>query len=192
MPARPPIVLVSASPRRRDLLASLGLSFEVCPADIDETALPFEPPEALVARLSRSKAETVASKRPEALIIAADTVVVLDGDILGKPSGEAENLSFIARLAGRTHEVFTGHALAHEGRLEQITKRTLVQFRALSAEEIAAYAASGEGLDKAGGYAIQGRGAALVPYLEGCYFNVVGLSLAAVVQAAARLGVRLV
>ena len=189
---RPPIVLASASPRRRELLRGLGLSFEICPADLDETPEAREAPGALAERLSRAKAEAVARQRPEALVIAADTVVTLRGRLLGKPADEAENRAFLAALAGREHEVLTGHALAYQGRLEQVLRRTVVRFRPLSAAEIAAYAASGEGRDKAGGYAIQGLGATLVPYIEGCYFNVVGLSITALLEGAARLGVRLV
>ncbi len=170
----------------------MGLSFEVCASEVDETPQLGESPEALVRRLSVAKALRGAEKRPEALVVAADTVVVLDGDILGKPQDEAENRAFLERLSNRAHEVFTGHALAYRGRLEQETRRTLVRFRDLSEDEVAVYARSGEGRDKAGGYAIQGLGGALVPHLEGCYFNVVGLSLATVVELAQRLGVRLV
>lgn len=186
------IVLASASPRRRELLAGLGLDFDVDPADIDETAAAGEAPTALVERLAGGKAAAVAARHQQALVIAADTVVVLAGEVLGKPRDVAENRSFIERLAGRTHQVFTGHALQLEGRCESQVRRTDVRFRALEAAEIDRYLATGEGLDKAGGYAIQGHGAALVPHLHGCYFNVVGLSLATVVACARRLGVALV
>ena len=189
---RPPIILASGSPRRRDLLAGLKLEFEIVPADIDESAQPGETPVALVERLSLLKAEAVAASHPGTLVIAADTVVVLDGDILGKPADRAENRRFIERLAGRQHEVYTGHALLYGERLEHSVQRTEVRFRDLTKKEVAAYVATGEGLDKAGGYAIQGYGAALIPHISGDYFNVVGLSVATVVTHAARLGVRLV
>jgi septum formation protein len=187
----PPTVLASGSPRRRELLSALGLTFAVLPADLDETPEPGEAPDALVSRLSRAKAARVAAQRPEALVIAADTVVVLDGEILGKPRDVEENRSFIARLSGREHQVYTGHALVLAGRSAAAVRMTRVRFRPLTKGEIRAYAATGEGLDKAGGYAIQGVGAALVPHIEGCYFNVVGLSVATVVELAAELGVRL-
>jgi septum formation protein len=187
----PSIVLASGSPRRRELLSALGLTFEVLPADLDETPEPGEAPAALVSRLSRAKAAHVAAQRPEALVIAADTVVVLDGEILGKPRDMEENRDFIARLAGREHQVHTGHALELAGRSAAAVRMTRVRFRPLTTGEIRDYAATGEGLDKAGGYAIQGVGAALVPHIEGCYFSVVGLSVATVVELAADLGVRL-
>jgi len=186
------IVLASASPRRRDLLTGLGLKLRLQPADIDETTLPDEQPAALVARLAAGKASRAAADHGSSLVIAADTVVVLGGQILGKPRDEAENGDYIARLAGVTHEVYTGHAIRLEGRGEDFVVRTAVTFRPLAADEVANYAATGEGLDKAGGYAIQGRGAALVERIEGCYSNVVGLSLPALVTAARRLGVALV
>ena len=190
VPDLPPLLLASASPRRRELLAGLGLEFAIASADLDERALPGETPAALVARLAASKARAL--EHPDALVIAADTVVVLGDSVLGKPQDEAENRDFLRRLAGREHEVLTGHALLYRGRLEGAVRRTVVRFRDLGEDEIMRYVASGEGLDKAGGYAIQGRGGALVKHLEGCYFNVVGLSLATVVELAARLGVRLV
>ena len=186
------IILASASPRRRELLAGLGVEFTVQSADIDESVLSGERPEALVKRLSAAKAEAVAAAQPDAFVIAADTVVVLDGDILGKPEDKTENEVFIRRLANRTHEVYTGHALFYRGRLDLAVKCTEVTFRALSDDEVRAYVATSEGLDKAGGYAIQGCGAALVPHIKGCYFNVVGLSVATVVERAKALGVRLV
>lgn len=192
LPGQPKLVLASTSPRRRELLASLGLEFEVRPADIDESARPGEAPEALVARLSLEKAAAVAALEPCALVIAADTVVVLDAQVLGKPRDATENRAFLARLSGREHEVFTGHSLRLGEREAGVVKRTRVRFRALEPGEIGSYVATGEGLDKAGGYGIQGRGAALVSHIEGCYFSVVGLSLAALVEHARRLGVRLV
>lgn len=192
------IVLASGSPRRRELLAGLGLAFEVRPADIDESALSGESAEAYVARLAADKAAAVAEElRGVAsddgpLIIAADTVVVCDGELLGKPRDAAENAAFLDRLAGRTHQVLTGHCLLKDGRREAVVRATDVTFRALSAGEKRRYVDTGEGFDKAGGYAIQGIGASLVDRIDGCYFNVVGLSVPAVVAAARRLGVALV
>jgi septum formation protein len=185
------IILASGSPRRRELLKGLGLEFDVIPADIDETLLASETPEQLVKRLSIAKARTIANTYPDALVIAADTTVALGDVVLEKPKDEEENKRFIERLQGRMHEVYTGHALVYQGNLESIVKRSEVHFRALTDDEINAYVATGEGLDKAGGYAIQGRGAALIPHMVGCYFNVMGMSVAAVVELAAKLGVRL-
>lgn len=189
----PRIVLASSSPRRRELLAGLGLAFDVLPADIDEASLPGESPKAYVDRLAVEKARAVAAGLAgDSLVMAADTVVVVDGDMLGKPRDPAENRVFIDRLAGRSHHVSTGHCLLRGERLERIVRTTEVVFRDLDEAERDRYVATGEGVDKAGGYAIQGIGASLVDRIDGCYFNVVGLSVAAVVAAARRLGVALV
>jgi len=202
--ASPPLVLASASPRRRELLAGLGLSFEIDVPDVDETPLADEAPEAMVLRLARAKARAVTDRRrgepgpagapggPPPLVIAADTTVVLDGEWLGKPRDVEEAAAFVARLAGRDHWVHTGHALRLGEREASALRSTRVRFRPLSAGEIADYAATGEGLDKAGGYAIQGLGATLIDAIDGCYGAVVGLSLPAVLLAARELGVRLV
>lgn len=186
------IVLASASPRRRELLASLGLTFTVEPADVDEAVLPGERPEHLVSRLATAKAEALADRHPEALVIAADTTVVVEGQVINKPTDAAENAAFLRLLSGRTHDVYTGHALRLGAASEGGVVRTRVRFRRLTDGEIDRYVRSGEGLDKAGGYAIQGLGAAHVAEVEGSYTNVVGLSLPAVVEAARRLGVELV
>jgi septum formation protein len=185
------IILASVSPRRRELLTGLGLTFQVIPADIDETPLRSESPENLVRRLSITKAKAISELYPDALVIAADTTVALGDEVLEKPRDATENRKFIERLQGRRHDVYTGHALVYQGRLESVVKRSEVHFRALTEHEIASYVATGEGLDKAGGYAIQGRGAALIPHIVGCYFNVMGMSVAAVVEMAAKLGVEL-
>lgn len=186
------IVLASGSPRRLELLRSLGLDFEVVPADIDETPHRSESPEALVKRLSISKASAVAASHPDALVIAADTVVVHRRDILGKPDSDAENRTFIRRLSGQTHHVYTGHALVYGTRSEVGVRSTKVTFRRLRRSDIDWYVGTGEGRDKAGGYAIQGYGATLVEGVEGCYFNVVGLSLVYLVELCRALGVELV
>lgn len=196
----PPLVLASASPRRRELLSGLGLSFEIDVPDVDETPVAGEAPDAMVLRLARSKARAVAARRHPAsagafawpLVIAADTTVVLDGESLGKPRDVEEAAAFVARLSGRDHWVHTGHALRLGEREATVLRSTRVRFRPLDAAEIADYAATGEGLDKAGGYAIQGLGATLIDAIDGCYGAVVGLSLPAVLLAARELGVRLV
>lgn len=185
------IILASGSPRRRELLQGLGLTFQVIPADIDETPLASELPRDLVGRLSITKAKTISKDYSDALVIAADTTVALGNQVLEKPKDKEENKLFIERLQGRKHDVFTGHALIYQGRLESTVKHSEVHFRPLSKEEINAYVETGEGLDKAGGYGIQGRGAALIPHIVGCYFNVMGMSVAAVVELAAKLRVRL-
>ena len=202
--ATPPLVLASASPRRRELLSGLGLAFEIDVPDVDETPLVDEAPDAMVVRLARAKAAAVADRRAPAttttagdgagaaLVIAADTTVVLDGEVLAKPRDVGEAARFLGRLAGRTHLVHTGHALRWGVREATALRTTAVRFRSLTASEIADYAATGEGLDKAGGYAIQGLGATLIDGIEGCYGAVVGLSLPALVLAARELGVRLV
>jgi septum formation protein len=164
----------------------------------------------MVLRLARAKARAVAERRGAVserrgavaerrgaaaatpLVIAADTTVVLDGEMLGKPRDVAEAAGFVARLAGREHWVHTGHALRLGAREASVLRSTRVRFRALDAAEVADYAATGEGLDKAGGYAIQGVGATLIDSIDGCYGAVVGLSLPAVLLAARELGVRLV
>jgi septum formation protein len=170
------------------------LTFEIELSEIDEMSRESEAPESLVERLSRTKAESVLAMGgyQDALVIAADTVVALDGVMLTKPVDEGQNRRFLGQLSGRTHTVFTGHCLIYGGRREVVVQRTEVEFRRLSPGEIFRYVATGEGLDKAGGYGIQGRGAALVSRIDGCYFNVVGLSLATVVESAGRLGVSLV
>jgi septum formation protein len=185
-------VLASRSPRRLALLAGLGLDVEVDPADVSEARRPGESPEAMVARLSRDKACLVAARRPDALVIAADTTVAVAGEVLEKPHDAGENVRFLRRLAGRDHLVHTGHCLVYGARSVAEVRTTTVRFRALDDDEVAWYAASGEGLDKAGGYAIQGLGACLVDAVEGCYTNVVGLSLPTVVRGSRSLGVRLV
>jgi septum formation protein len=173
------LVLASGSPRRRELLADLGLRFEVRPIDADERPLPGEKPEALVLRLALEKARAAA--REGELALGADTVVALGDEILGKPSGPAEAEWMLSRLAGREHEVWTGVATVASSpglRVERArAARTRVAFRALERAEIAAYVASGEPLDKAGAYAIQGGAAAFATRVEGSFTNVVGLPL---------------
>jgi septum formation protein len=172
-------VLASGSPRRRSLLAQLGLDFDVRPMDLDESVLPGEAPAAYVRRLAEAKAR--AACRPGELVLAADTTVVLDGAILGKPLDCGEAHAMLRALAGRRHEVYSGVALARErrGELECVSEveRTEVEME-MDPEELAWYAASGEGLDKAGAYAIQGVGGLFVTASYGSCSNVVGLPLA--------------
>jgi len=179
----PPLVLASTSPRRRELLARIGLAFRVQVADVPEHAHPRDCPEATVRRLAVEKGEPVARACPGELVVSADTVVAVDGEILGKPSGVDEAGRMLARLSGRWHEVWTGYALqraAADGSLERDVQacRSRVRFHELSAPQVRAYAASGEPLDKAGAYGIQDLGALLVETIEGDYFNVMGLPVA--------------
>lgn len=184
------LVLASASPRRRDLLGQLGLRFTVAAADLDESPRVGEAPEAYVLRLAREKAQAVAGRFPGAWVLAADTTVVLGMELLGKPRDEAEARDMLSRLSGRTHEVHTGVALA--GRADEaLVVRTRVTFRSLSAGEIAWYAGTGEPLDKAGAYAIQGKGGFLVAAIEGSPTNVIGLPLGETLALLTRAGVPL-
>ena len=186
------LILASASPRRRDLLTQAGFEFAVKAADIDETPLAGEPAAAYVQRLAVEKAQEVfALHRGEAeacTVLAADTCVVLDGRILGKPGGAREASEMLAQLSGRTHAVMTGVAAINPaGRMLGDVEITQVTFDLVSEPEIDAYVASGEPLDKAGAYAIQGYAARWVPRIEGDYFNVVGLPIARVVRLLAEL-----
>lgn len=177
------IVLASGSPRRTQLLSLLGIVHEVDAAhDVDETPLLDETPVALALRLARAKAERVARRHPDRPVLAADTVVVLGTEILGKPGNPAEAEAMLARLAGRDHEVVTAVALAVEGRLTDQVDRTRVWFRPLDAAMIRDYVATREPLDKAGSYGLQGYGAVLVERIEGDCFGVIGLPLRLVVQ----------
>jgi septum formation protein len=193
-PIAPLLVLASASPRRRELLAGLGLTFDVDVPDVDEAQLPARRRRRWCCAWRWRRRRAVAARRgPERpLVIAADTTVVIDGEALAKPRDVAEAAASWRASPGRTHVVHTGHALRLGEREATALRTTLVRMRALTADEVEAYAATGEGLDKAGGYAIQGIGATLIDGIEGCYGAVVGLSLPAVVLAARELGVRLV
>jgi len=170
------IVLASASPRRAELLTQIGLSFITQPVDIDETVRLNEAPREYVERLAREKALAGAGRHDQ-LVIGSDTSVVLDGDILGKPADEAEARATLKRLSGRSHEVITAVALAHEGHCRACVVTTEVTFRTLTDEEIHAYVATGEPMDKAGSYGIQGLGGIFVSDIRGSYSSVVGLPL---------------
>jgi septum formation protein len=173
------LVLASASPRRHALLRWLGVDFVIDVADIDERERPDEDAGALVARLAREKAWAVAERRPEDWILAADTLVELDGALLGKPGDAAEAASMVRRLQGREHRVFTGFVLLGPGGSPHGagTVVTRVRFRRLGSRAVDAYVASGEPDGKAGGYAIQGVGAGLIEGIEGSFTNVIGLPL---------------
>jgi len=181
------LVLASASPRRRELLTQAGFCFQVHPAHIPEDPLPGEDPIVYVTRLARQKAEVVFAELESKtaatgslLVLGADTTVTLDNHILGKPEDAADAARMLRLLSGRTHRVITGVALATAAGTEVAAEVTAVRFLALGDDEIAAYIAGGEPMDKAGAYAIQGRAARWIPRIEGCYFNVVGLPLALV------------
>lgn len=186
------IVLASASPRRAELLRRIGQEPVVIPADVDESPLADEDAVAHVLRLAAAKADAVAGRvRPDDLIVAADTVVVLDGSILGKPADDEDAARMLRTLSGRVHEVVTGVRLQLGARAESRAVSTRVTFRAITEDEITAYVASGEPSDKAGAYAVQGGAGAFTTGIDGSDTNVIGLPLADVVGLAAELGVRL-
>ncbi len=185
----PRVILASASPRRRELLALIGVAHEVRPADIDETLLPGETPVGHSERLARGKAHTIAEHERDAGVTPADTIVVVDGDILGKPKDRADAAAMLRRLSGRTHEVYTAIAVARGAATESAVERVEVTFRALGEDEIAQYIDSGEPMDKAGAYGIQGFGATIVERVDGDYFSVMGLGLRRLVELLSRVGV---
>lgn len=176
------LILASASPRRRELLAQAGFTFEVRPAHVNENARPEEDPIAYVVRLARDKAQAVFAEvnDPDVVVLGADTTVTLDGHILAKPEDAADAARMLRMLSGRTHTVITGVAASTAQTTEVAAEVTCVQFLTLSDEEIVAYIATGEPMDKAGAYGIQGFAAKWIPRIQGCYFNVVGLPLALV------------
>ncbi|MGB8506766.1 MAG: Maf family protein [Pyrinomonadaceae bacterium] len=180
------LVLASSSPRRAEILSAVGWPFETCPADIDETMRAGEEPSAYVRRLAREKAGAVAATRLFGLVLGADTVVVIDEEVLGKPRDETDARRMLRLLSGRGHEVLTGIALvrAEDGRASVSFERTHVRFAALSDTEIDWYVSSGEPSGKAGAYAIQGRAALFVEAIEGDYWNVVGLPVRRVYELA--------
>lgn len=183
------VVLASASPRRHDLLQMIGIAHEVVPADIDEARLDGEVPRAHVERLAREKGAKVAARFPGALVISADTIVVADGDVLGKPHDPAEARAMLRRLGGRTHLVFTAVAVSLGERTISAVEEVSVTFLPLAEPGIAAYVATGEPMDKAGSYGIQGYGATLVERIDGDFFAVMGLPLARLVRLLRELGV---
>jgi septum formation protein len=170
-----PVVLASQSPRRRDLLTLVGISHEVRPANIDERYLAGEAPRTHAERLARGKAAAIAV--PDAVTIGSDTIVVVDGDVLGKPRDQYDAGRMLRRLSGRSHVVITAVAASWRGRMLSDVEEVSVTFRALSEEDIAAYIATREPMDKAGAYGIQGYGATIVERVDGDYFAVMGLPL---------------
>jgi septum formation protein len=186
--AAPRVILASQSPRRRDLLALVGIAHDVRPADIDERYLAGESPRAHAERLAREKATRL--PEPDAVIIGSDTIVVVDGDVLGKPATEAEAARMLRRLSGRTHTVITAVAVAWKGRVVSGVEEVAVTFHDLTDADIASYIATREPMDKAGAYGIQGYGATIVARVEGDYFAVMGLPLQRLVRLLATIGIR--
>ncbi|EST16779.1 septum formation protein Maf [Pseudomonas putida S610] len=191
-----PLYLASGSPRRRELLTQIGVRFRVASAPIDETSLPGESAEAYVERLAKAKAaagrarlEPAEIANESAVVLGADTAVVLDGRILGKPEHRDDALDMLARLSGREHQVLTAVALDDGKRVESLCVSSTVRFRVIDQQEAQRYWASGEPADKAGGYAIQGLGAVFVTGLVGSYSAVVGLPLSETAQLLARFGI---
>jgi septum formation protein len=185
------VYLASASPRRGELLRQIGVAFTVRAAAIVEAQLPGELPEAYVVRLAAAKAEAVwAATAGSQPVLGADTAVVVDGAILGKPEGAAEASAMLERLSGRTHRVLTAVAVRHAGGLESRLSDSEVRFRATTAAERLAYCATGEPFDKAGGYGIQGYAAVFVEELRGSYSGVVGLPLFETAALLTRCGIR--
>ncbi len=182
-PKSPRLVLASGSPRRAELLSQIGVTFQACRSDVQESGHSGNAVE-VTQKLALLKAKAIANHYPEAIVIGADTLVSLNGTLLGKPADEADARAMLTLLQGTSHEVVTGIALVHAKPARDIVwvERTTIYFRELKRAEINTYIASGEALDKAGAYGIQGRAAAFVKRIEGCYFNVVGLPLASLVE----------
>lgn len=174
------LILASASPRRAELLRAAGYAFDVAPADIDESVLPGEAPEEYVRRVALEKARAVIRQFPERIVVAADTTVVIDGEMLGKPLDDEDARRMLERLSGRTHRVLTGVVVGGGGREAAAVVSTLVRFAALTPADIDWYVASGEPADKAGAYGVQGLASRFVEGIEGSYTNVVGLPVALV------------
>jgi len=190
------LIVASASPRRAELLAAAGIAFEVRPAHVDERVIPGEDAEHYVRRIAEAKARTIADAAPDRAVLGADTVVVVDGRILGKPEDGADARRMLGLLSGRTHQVLTGVCLvgpAQGGNPARDTRVAItdVQFAALTTAEIDWYVASGEPADKAGAYAIQGRASRFVTRIDGSYSNVVGLPVSLVYGMCTRVGILL-
>ena len=186
----PLVILASQSPRRRELLTLVGIAHEVRPADVDETLLDGETPHGHAERLARDKAHKIAGSNRGAVVIAADTIVVVDGAVLGKPRDVAHAAQMLRKLSGREHTVCTAIAVALGNRTESAVEEVRVWFRSLSDLEIADYIATGEPMDKAGAYGIQGFGATIVERVDGDYFSVMGLGLRRLVELLGKIGVR--
>ena len=183
------LILASASPRRRELLEKLQMPFAVVVSDCDETLPDGIPAESAAEMLAVRKAAAVAKLHPDAIVIGADTTVILDGEILGKPADPADCKRMLHALSGRQHQVITGVAVFHGGRSLSFSDTTQVQFYPLTVEEIDAYAASDEPYDKAGAYGIQGQGALLIEGIRGDYYNVMGLPVAKLARILRKFGI---
>jgi septum formation protein len=187
----PELILASKSPRRRYLLKQAGLSFAVIPSQFDEDSIRLSAPDQYVMALSRAKAKDIAEKYPDSWIIGADTIVVIDGKILGKPADPAEARRMLTDLSGQTHRVYTGYTICCLNRRRSFTEAvcTDVRLKQLSEEEMDWYISTGEPFDKAGAYAIQGLGTFLVKSVHGSYTNVVGLPVCEVVEFLIKEGI---
>lgn len=186
-----PIILASASPRREELLRSVGLKFKIIPAHIDETYLKGESPRAHVRRLAHDKAGVIADQYSKSLVLGADTIVVIDGLILGKPKSKKQAREMLERLSNRRHVVFTGFTITRAASGISKTKvvQSAVQFKKISSEEMDWYVNCEEPYDKAGGYAVQGKGASFIKAIRGSYTNVIGLPLCEVLEELKQLEV---
>ena len=184
------LILASHSPRRQDLLKQVGLNFEVVPSGVVENFVQTESPRQHVTRLAEAKAREVASKHSNCWVVSADTIVYIDGSILGKPKDWKEAAEMLRRLSGREHLVLTGFSVLHfeRGKGEQDAAETVVRMKPLTSAEIEWYVKTGEPFDKAGGYAIQGIGSYMIQSIQGSYTNVVGLPLCELIQMLSRLG----
>jgi septum formation protein len=183
------VVLASSSPRRRELLELIGISHEVRPANIDETMRPREAPRRHAERLAREKASAIATRDPDIVTIGADTVVVINRKVLGKPSDPEQAAWMLGLLSGREHTVITAVAVSRGKKLRSAIEEVRVKFRRLRDDEIEAYIATGEPMDKAGAYGIQGYGATIVERIEGDYFAVMGLPLVRLIGLMRDVGV---
>lgn len=190
----PPIILASGSPRRRELLAGLGLPFVVQPSTDDESVPVGTPPREMVEMLAIRKAESVSREHDQGIIIGSDTIVVIDNEVLGKPKDQTDAYYMLSKLQGRTHHVFTGLAVvdASDGRSKVACSSTEVTIKPLSEEQITRYIGTGEPSDKAGSYAIQGLGATLVEKINGDYFTVVGLPVGLLSDMLSEFGVQVI
>jgi len=184
------VILASRSPRRRELLNLIGIPHEVRPANIDETLRPRETPRRFAERLAREKASAIATRDPNLITIGADTIVVINRTILGKPADAAQAAAMLRQLSGREHTVVTAVAVSRGKKLRSAVEEVRVRFRTLRAGEIDAYIATGEPMDKAGAYGIQGYGATIVESIDGDYFSVMGLSLVRLVGLMGDVGVK--
>jgi septum formation protein len=186
----PRVILASQSPRRRELLTLVGIAHTVQPADIDEAYLPGEEPAAHAQRLAREKAAVVAAEAPDAVVIGSDTIVVVDGEVLGKPRDEAHAAQMLTRLSGRSHVVMTAIAVRWRDAERSTVETVGVTFHPLTVQDIQSYIATREPMDKAGAYGIQGYGATIVERVDGDYFAVMGLPLQRLVRLMSELGLR--